>query len=172
MDKFSYYNKNNLLKWFALFLSGIFTLLFILIFFTVREKGEYIYEYLIPILGFLLIFINLFNKMFLTKIYVTDNYIQYKSLFTNKKIKKKNVKGVNLIKKPRRRSPVYLPMENRPEVNFGKYYLIIRKTHERPDDLLMFLFDDNYITIEYRDNVYDSLVKHRYITDYEYVLKS
>jgi len=166
MEKFSYYNKNNLLKWIGLIIS--FVLLFFLIFFVVMlfKKGERPYIMIIPLIGILFVFINIVNKMFFAKIYVNDKQIEYKSPFTHIVIKKDKMKGVDLIKNPRNRGIRYLPMEKRPEINVGRYYLIIRKTFEKPDDFFLLALSpvtENHITIEYRDDIYNALVKFGYI---------
>ena len=166
MEKFNYANKNNFLQWFLLIFTGIVTVFLIFLFLKVGNNGKFTYELLIPIIGFSIIFFITINKMFLSNIYITTDYIEYKSPFTNVKIQKKEIKGIDLIKKPRKRAPKYLSLNERPTLNIGNYFLIIRKNYIKPDSAYFLTFmpiEENYITVEYRDAFFEKLLEYGYI---------
>ena len=166
MEKFNYANKNNFLNWFGLIISGITTLLLFTFFILTGRDGDYLYEILVPIIGFAILSLIFINKMFLSKLIITENYIEYKSPFTKVKIVKEKIKGIDLLKKRRKRSPKYLTLNERPEINIGKYYIIIRKTKYKPDSAYFLSFnpvDQTYITAEYRNALFEKLKEYKYI---------
>jgi len=166
MDKFNYANKNNFLQWFGLILSGSVTLFFTFLFIRMRDNGELMYPLLAPIIGFAILCFIFINKMFLSKLFITENYIEYKSPFTKVRIDKDRIKGVDLIKKPRKRAPQYLSLNERPDIHTGNYFLIIRKTAYRPDSTYFLTFkpvEDTYITAEYRGALFDKLKEYKYV---------
>lgn len=166
MEKFNYANKNNFLQWFGLILTGLATLLFTFLFIRIRDNGEFMYPLLVPIIGFAIICLIIINKMFLSKLIITENYIEYKSPFTNVKIEKDRIKGIDLLKKPRKRAPKYLSLSEKPDINIGNYFLIIRKTAYKPDSAHFLTFspvEETYITAEYRSALFDKLKEYKYI---------
>jgi len=166
MEKFNYANKNNFLQWFGLILTGLATLLFTFLFIKIRNNGEFMYPLLVPIIGFAILWLMFINKMFMSKLFITENYIEYKSPFTNVKIKKDRIKGIDLLKKRRKRAPKYLTLNERPEINIGNYFIIIRKTAYKPDSAYFLTFspvEENYITVEYRNALYEKLKEYGYI---------
>ena len=63
-------------------------------------------------------------------------------------------------------APKYLSLNERPQVNIGNYFLIIRKTHFKPDSPYFLAFspiEENYITAEYRSALFDTLKEYNYI---------
>jgi len=166
MKEFNYANKNNFLQWFGLILTGIATLFFAFIFFRIKENGDFMYPLLVPIIAFAIMFLILINKMFLSKIIITKNYIEYKSPFTKVRIAKDRIKGIDLLKKPRKRAPKYLTFDERPDIHIGNYFIIIRKTHYKPDSTYFLTFspvEESYITAEYRNDLYDVLKEYKYL---------
>ena len=124
------------------------------------------YPLLVPIIGFAILCLIFINKMFLSKLFITENYIEYKSPFTNVKIEKDRIKGIDLLKKRRKIAPKYLTLNERPEVNIGNYFIIIRNTAYKPDSRYFLSFspvEENYITVEYRSALYEKLKEYGYI---------
>jgi len=166
MDKFNYANKNNFLQWFLLIFSGLLVIFFLFTFFRVKENGGFLYPVLVPVFAFAIICFMTINKMFLSKIYITEKYIEYKSPFTKVKINKEDIKGIDLLKKPRKRAPIYLTLNDKPEINIGNYFFIIRKTYYKPDSAYFLAFnpvEENYITAEYRDSFFEKLKEYKYL---------
>ena len=167
MEKFNYANRNNILQWLVLIFTGVVIIFFFyFIFIIIIDKKEFMYELLIPLIGVIIMFLMVFNKMFLSKIYITENYIEYKSPFTKVKINKDRIKGIDLIKRRKNRAPNYLSLNEKPAFNIGNYYLIIRKTHYKPDSAFFLLFnpvEETYITAEYRSELFDKLKEYNYI---------
>lgn len=166
MEKFNYADKNNFIKWFLLIFSGTLTLFFTFLFIRVAINDILMYPLLVPIIGFSIICLITVNKMFLSKIYISENFIEYKSPFTKVRIDRDNIKGIDLIKKPRKRAPQYLSLNERPDFNIGNYFLIIRASYSKPDSTYFLSFspvEKNYITAEYRSSLFEKLKEYKYI---------
>lgn len=160
-QQFTYSNKKNPIQWIGLLFCLIaFSFLSFLYGWILIKKNENSWELLIPIIGLLIIILSISNRLFWTKIIITEKYIEYKSIFRTVKIEKEQIKGYDIVKKPKRSAPVFLPITDIPDFNFGKHFIIIRRSFIRPDGSLWLLTEpttDSYITMEYRTDIYNAV---------------
>jgi len=166
MEQFNYANKNNFLQWLGLIFTGLASLFFTFLFIKIRDNGEFMYALLVPIIGLAIICLIFINKLFLSKLYIAENYIEYKSPFTKVRLDRDRIKGIDLLKKPRKRAPKYLNWHDKPDINIGTYFIIIRKTNYKPDSAYFLTFnpvEDTYITAEYRETLFKALKKYNYL---------
>ncbi|WP_420322917.1 hypothetical protein [Flagellimonas sp.] len=155
---FSYSNRKNPVQWFLLIFFGGLTLLMVFFMFWADEGHEII---LIPLILALLPSIFVINKMFLTKLVISNDYIIYKSLFKSARIKKDRVQAIEILKKPRFGDLEYHSPDNKPAINLGRHFLIARsyyKPHSGNFLLYKPVKDDSYITAEYRQDLLESLL--------------
>ena len=81
-QQFTYSNKKNPIQWIGLLFCLIaFSFLSFLYGWILIKKNENSWELLIPIIGLLIIILSISNRLFWTKIIITEKYIEYKSIF-------------------------------------------------------------------------------------------
>jgi len=161
VKSFNYYNRKNPMQWGWLIFNGIFVFLWVYLFVIGVKDGEILYPLIIPFLfNFIVVFIFI-NRLFLAKIVIKENEIEYRSPFKKITIRKEKIQAIEIIKHRRRRTPKYLSLTDKPDINFGRYFLIVRGYY-KPEARGFLLFSpvkDNYITAEYREELMLEILK-------------
>ncbi|MEP5070197.1 MAG: hypothetical protein ABJQ96_05975 [Crocinitomicaceae bacterium] len=94
----------------------------------------------------------IFHRLFIAKLIIKENEIQYRSLFKRKTYKIKDLKAIDLIKKVGKMPPEFLHFNANQNLIIGSYFFVIRKTYIRPEGPFLTVkpVTKDYVTIQAR----------------------